>query len=172
QTSLSSPQKIPAPETSTDDFARVIYALGEGDDQRSLAARSRTQTWEALSSHENPFNRPPVPHSLVVEQHRELFQAINRGAPRRFQCPYCGNVYVRERALKAHLRTCKVRLSVNPIDLDRKLLKCEYCDEVFPSKSRLKKHETRHLEVGTHKCRICCKAYKREHSLNEHMLRH
>ncbi|KER22226.1 hypothetical protein T265_09646 [Opisthorchis viverrini] len=120
QTSLSSPQKISAPETSTDDFARVIYALGEGDDQRSLAARSRTQsehqvnttatyleTWEALSSHENPFNRPPVPHSLVVEQHWELFQAINRRAPRRFQCPYCGNVYVRERALKAHLRTCK-----------------------------------------------------------------
>ncbi|KAG5446364.1 hypothetical protein CSKR_113693 [Clonorchis sinensis] len=184
QTGLHSVENIPAPKTPTEHFPQMLYASGEGDAQVPSDARSRTQCGvsvnktipyldtEAPYSHENPFTSRPVSHSRIVEQHRELFQAIDRATQRRFQCTYCGNLYLRQTCLLTHLRTCKLRLALSPTDMDRKLLKCEYCDEVFPSKSRLERHATKHRLLGTHKCQLCCRAYKHRHAMVAHMVKH
>ncbi|GAA50504.1 zinc finger protein Gfi-1 [Clonorchis sinensis] len=161
----------------------MTYARGDRDVQIPLEGctdgRSRTQRGgptNRTTSHVNvdadtSISRP-VPHSRVVEQHRELFQAINQANQNRFQCLYCGNSYLRRICLNAHIRTCRQRLLVNPVDVDDKLLQCEHCGVVTSSKSILRAHMQKHIPFKAHKCQLCGKAYQYKSSLATHITRH
>ncbi|KER18446.1 hypothetical protein T265_12271 [Opisthorchis viverrini] len=188
QTGPNPPHKIPEPRTPTEQLHPVPYARGDGNAQLPFEGctdgRSRIQcrgpmnvtasnlNVGAHSSHGIPFTPQPVLHSRVVQQHRELFQAINRANQERFQCTYCGRSYRHQTSLVGHHRTCKQRLSVDPTDSDDELLSCGACGMVFSKESHFRRHMQKHAPFGAHKCQVCGKAYRYKSSLSAHISRH
>ncbi|KAG5446363.1 hypothetical protein CSKR_203453 [Clonorchis sinensis] len=188
QTGLNPVHKIPGQRTPTEHLRQVPQVRGDRGVQLPLEEctdpGSRTQyvvpmntttpylDTEAFYSRENPFTSGPVPHSRVVEQHRELFQAINRANQERFQCTYCGSSYRQQSSLTGHHRICKQRILVDPTDSDDELLRCEHCDAVFSKESLFRIHMQKHAPFKAHKCQVCGKVYRYKCSLSAHLSRH
>ncbi|XP_012057977.1 PREDICTED: zinc finger protein OZF-like [Atta cephalotes] len=75
-----------------------------------------------------------------------------------FQCDICGNCFVAKQGLQQHIA-----------QKHEELFTCNYCTEVFHTKTLLNQHLLTHIGDRPHTCKICLKTFLRLHHLTEHI---
>ncbi|KAG5344359.1 ZN205 protein, partial [Acromyrmex heyeri] len=75
-----------------------------------------------------------------------------------FQCDICGNCFVAKQGLQRHIA-----------QKHEELFMCNYCTEVFHTKTLLNQHLLTHIGDRPHTCKICLKRFFRLHHLTEHI---
>ena len=92
-------------------------------------------------------------------QHKNLFHNEH-------ECEVCHKVFRGVNGLKnrnAHMRN---------FHLEKKLLKCEFCDKAFPYQALLTAHLTIKHQVRKNECHVCSKKFHYESQLRRHLERH
>ena len=93
---------------------------------------------------------------------------VDRGNEKGMNCRDCGNKFPNAYQLSQHKRTVPECGSSNIV----RSYRCQLCERLFSSSSRLRKHLRTHLGTKPYKCNICQKQFTQSHNLKRHILIH
>ncbi|XP_055549093.1 zinc finger protein 431-like [Wyeomyia smithii] len=125
---------------------------------------SNMKTHEMRHRGERNFTCDVCSKSFYDSHHLERHIATH-STEKQFKCALCPKAYRTANALKTHANNC-VRLQIS--------LKCDICQETFPTQKQLTRHHKIHADAelqGSLQCPVCSRAFKKPKVLEKHIQR-